>query len=283
MSRRKTNPGGQHVAGLPPRYQAIYEQIKKQYLADGLSLETAESYAAATAWKIFKESHQEISKNVFHRGGGKSTRNVASKKGKGTKPRRSKGATKTKPSGVRHASKSHAPASRVTKFVESFIPAPVTALVGNSARATARKIGKGFHGRKVKWSNATVSRHVAGGAVAGLGRLDHLKVKRPSGKVETIRFGRNAKLVATGSRGLAIANHKFGRRGKNPAGLTNVGDVTETQYETDKPHLGFKGQTTFFHKHGEESGMCPHLFIDEEGFGIIKGGALKVTPMGIAD
>jgi hypothetical protein len=283
----ENRPSGHFVAGLPPRYQAIYEQIKAQYLADGVPVETAKSYAAETTRKIFAESQGLYSPHAANPERDRQRRRRRSS----TSPTEKRAASRSTPRSSGRRKAHHRP-SKAARFLQSFIPAPVTVALSNPRRrrnptsATAARISRGFHGRTPTWSTASVSRHVPGNAAAGLGRLDHLKV-RPNGSqsVKTFRFGGNAKLVATGNRHLAIAGARFKKpaRTSNPADLQDVGEVVEVQYRTDKPHLGFPRTTTFYHEHGEESGLCPRLLIDDEGYGLIQGGALKVTPEGIVD
>jgi len=176
---------------------------------------------------------------------------------------------------------------RAEKFVEALIPAPIMALNRgrkNSSGAGARR-AEAFHGRPVRnWSTDKVSRHVpARTSGAGLGRLTRLKVRTGSG-TKAINFGNRAKLVQVGPRHLAIANARFRRPpATNPQGFYNAGQVEETEYATDKPHLGHKGQTRFYHKHGEETGALPCLYIDDEGYAIIKGGKMRISPDGITD
>jgi hypothetical protein len=288
----ESRPSGHFVAGLPPRYQAIYESIKAQYLADGVPIETAKSYAAATARKIYQEGNGGASSRSAKNSTG--VENVRSRRRKATASTRKAASSRTGTHKrvVRRSTAKRKRPSKLKRLAESFIPAPITVLTSNPRRKrnpstrTAARISKSFHGRPSTWSTAAVSRHVKGNAAAGLGRLDHLKV-RPNGSeaVKTFRFGSNAKLVATGNRHLAIAGERFKKppRTSNPADLQDVGEVVEVQYRTDKPHLGFPRTTTFYHEHGEESGKCPRLLLDSEGYGLIRGGALKVTPEGIVD
>lgn len=62
----------------------------------------------------------------------------------------------------------------------------------------------------------------------------------------------------------------------------SFGQVTQVEYETAKPHLGYQKKTVFFHKLGEETGKKPTLSADSEGLRF-KGGAYKITRQGIVN
>lgn len=61
----------------------------------------------------------------------------------------------------------------------------------------------------------------------------------------------------------------------------DYGRVREIEYMESKPHLGYKNQTLFFHKLGEETGVKPRLVTDGKGGAKFVGGAYQIRREGI--
>jgi hypothetical protein len=61
----------------------------------------------------------------------------------------------------------------------------------------------------------------------------------------------------------------------------SFGHVTKLEYESTKPHLGYKGPIIWFHKAGEENGIRPTLHADGKGGIVFRGGDYRLTRRGI--
>jgi len=61
----------------------------------------------------------------------------------------------------------------------------------------------------------------------------------------------------------------------------SLGKVSKIEYESSKPHLGYRGPIIWFHKVGEENGVKPTLHADGKGGLVFKGGQYRLTRRGI--
>ncbi len=61
----------------------------------------------------------------------------------------------------------------------------------------------------------------------------------------------------------------------------SFGKVSKVEYESSKPHLGYKGPIIWFHHMGEESGHKPTLHADGKGGLVFRGGQYRLTKRGI--
>ena len=61
----------------------------------------------------------------------------------------------------------------------------------------------------------------------------------------------------------------------------SFGHVTKLEYESSKPHLGYRGPIIWFHKAGEENGIRPTLRADGKGGLVFRGGDYRLTRRGI--
>jgi hypothetical protein len=61
----------------------------------------------------------------------------------------------------------------------------------------------------------------------------------------------------------------------------SFGHVTKLEYESTKPHLGYKGPIIWFHRAGEENGIRPTLHADGKGGIVFRGGDYRLTRRGI--
>lgn len=60
-------------------------------------------------------------------------------------------------------------------------------------------------------------------------------------------------------------------------------NVSQIEYEEQKPHLGYPTKTIFFHKMGEEGGKKPTLIGDGKGGLKLRGGSYRIEREGIVD
>jgi len=61
----------------------------------------------------------------------------------------------------------------------------------------------------------------------------------------------------------------------------SFGHVTKLEYESSKPHLGYRGPIIWFHRAGEENGIKPTLHADGKGGLVFRGGDYRLTRRGI--
>ncbi len=61
----------------------------------------------------------------------------------------------------------------------------------------------------------------------------------------------------------------------------SFGKVTKVEYESSKPHLGYRGPIIWFHHMGESGGTRPTLHADGKGGLKFKGGSYRLTRRGI--
>jgi hypothetical protein len=112
--------------------------------------------------------------------------------------------------------------------------------------------------------------------LAKLGRL--VSIKTESGTIKPVK---GAAWLCSDTRGkLHIGTPTKGHvLFSGPA--HDYGKVREIEYQESKPHLGYKNQTLFFHKLGEETGVKPRLVTDGRGGAKFVGGAYKIKREGI--
>jgi hypothetical protein len=61
----------------------------------------------------------------------------------------------------------------------------------------------------------------------------------------------------------------------------SFGKVSKVEYESSKPHLGYRGPIIWFHHMGEGGGSRPSLYADGKGGLKFKGGNYRLTKRGI--
>lgn len=146
------------------------------------------------------------------------------------------------------------------------------------ASPKARAIRKSFTGLS---ANKTTAMHVPQGTPVNLAKLGRLvSIKTDKGVINPAK-GATLVLCSDTKGRLHIASTK--KPGvRNPAHKQTFGEVKEIEYETAKPHLGYKKSTIFFHKMGEEGGRKPTLFSDGQ-YLRLRGGSYKITPRGIVN
>lgn len=146
------------------------------------------------------------------------------------------------------------------------------------ASPAVRKIRKQFTGME---SRKTTVMHVPNGTPKNLAKLGRLvSIKTEKGVINPAS-GVGLVLCSDAKGKLHIASTKPARA-KNPAMKQVYGKVKEIEYETAKPHLGYKKKTIFFHQMGEEGGTKPTLFSDGQ-YLRLRGGSYKIQPEGIVN
>ncbi len=113
------------------------------------------------------------------------------------------------------------------------------------------------------------------GKLAKLGKLVSITTK--AGTIKPVRG--TAWLCADTKGKLHIGSTSQAPLIDGPA--RNFGHVTKLEYESSKPHLGYKGPIIWFHRVGEENKIRPTLRADGKGGLVFKGGAYRLTSRGI--
>lgn len=118
-----------------------------------------------------------------------------------------------------------------------------------------------------------------------LGYLVQVKI-RDAGKVIPINFDGESYLAADLKNNLLIVgkdarivNTKLPPKGQ----LKYLGELVQVDYVTAKKHIEGGKTVRFYHKLGEVTKEMPNLFVDDEGFPIIQGGAYDVWDVGIVN
>lgn len=128
-------------------------------------------------------------------------------------------------------------------------------------------------------SRKTSTMNVANGTpknLAKLGKLVLIKAQRG-----TIKPASGSTWLCADAKGKLYLATTAARLYDGPA--TNFGEVSQIEYEARKPHLGYKNQTIFFHKMGEEGGRKPELIGDGNGGLKLRGGSYRIEREGIVD
>lgn len=152
-------------------------------------------------------------------------------------------------------------------------------------------VRKEFLGRdSTKLSKVNVSRHMPIKPTPDiLAQLNEVKIKGRG----VIKMPRGAKLIADHRKRIWFSEHIAK---PNPAQDKNtvepVGEIVHVVYTARKePRTDALGQTHFgeakaipyIHRLGEDSGKRPTLYVDDEGYGVIKGGNYSIDWRGIID
>lgn len=128
-------------------------------------------------------------------------------------------------------------------------------------------------------SRKTSTMNVADGTptnLAKLGKLVLIKTERG-----TIKPASGTNWLCADAKGKLHIATTAARIIDGPA--QNFGEVSQIEYEARKPHLGYKNQTIFFHKMGEEGGKKPVLIADGKGGLKLRGGSYKIEREGIVN
>lgn len=145
---------------------------------------------------------------------------------------------------------------------------------GAKASPKAKQIRKDFTGMESKKTAVLLAPKGTPTNLAKLGKLILIKTER--GTIKPPDKGTTWLCADTkGKLHIATSIPYDGSTG-------SFGEVTQVEYETAKPHLGYKSKTIFFHKMGEEGGRRPTLSADKEGLRF-RGGSYKITRQGIVD
>ena len=147
-----------------------------------------------------------------------------------------------------------------------------------AASPAVKKIRRDFTGLG---ANKTAIMHVPNGTPKNLAKLGRLVSIKTKAGVLNPAPSQTLWLCSDAKGKLHIASAKK-PAAKNPAHRQAFGEVREIEYETAKPHLGYKKSTIFFHKMGEEGGRKPTLSSDGQ-YLKLRGGSYKITPRGIVN
>lgn len=148
-------------------------------------------------------------------------------------------------------------------------------------RANSRAAEKfaSFHGRPAtKTASADVSaRAKSAGTMYPIGKLISVKIKG----VGEVKGAPGSLLLADTKDRLWISG-KIGKAkpGAKAGALEVVGAIEHVVYCAKKDHIA-AGWQHYIHKLGEDTGAKPTLYIDPQGFGVIKGGEYSISDRGI--
>ncbi len=242
------NPKGEHLPGLPAKYQRMYEHV--------LASSGSKQIAAATVHRCLKRDNPSLLRRLF-----------GARKAKVGYRRTQRGRT-TKVAAVGYR-KTQRGTKRPTGYMLS------RSVKHNPSPA---EVFTEFRGKNVTKKTRVPASQAAAGTPSTLAILGTLKELRLRGK--TLRF-KTGKLTADGRKRLHIVGVKINYRG-NPGGEIDAGEILAVTYQADKPHIE-EGVYNYVHKFGEEGGTRPHLIIDQEGRPKIEGGSYDITADGIID
>jgi len=111
-----------------------------------------------------------------------------------------------------------------------------------------------------------------------IGPLKELKIKG----VGVRKGARGSKLLAD-TKGKLWISEKIGTARPGSTGLVKIGEVEHVVYHARKPHVEADKWQDFIHHLGEETGHLPTLYIDPQGFGVLKGGRYTIEDRGIVN
>lgn len=246
--RISANPRGQHLPGLPAKYQHMYEDI--------LASSGSKRIAAATTKKAFERGNPSLFAKLFGR------KRKAAKVGY---RKTQVGRRKVAPVGYRKTQRGK---RRPTTYMQRMSAKRGRSRLLNPAPA---EVFKEFRGKDVRSKSKSIGHGTGHITVAQLGQLRELKLV---GK--KLEFGGKALLCADGRKKLHIAGVRF----KAPGQESDMGEVRSVTYRSDKPHIE-TGVLDYVHKFGEEGGKCPKLIIDTEGYPYFEGGSYTIDADGI--
>lgn len=246
------NPHGQHLPGLPPKYQRMYEDV--------LASSGSKRIAAATTEKAFKRQNPSMFSRLFGRG-----RKVARVGYRRTQV----GKRKVAAVGYRRTQRGQ---YRPTAHTEAIGRKRTRSSLRNPSPAS---VFEEFRGKDATTRTQVKAASGTPKVLAKLGTLIELHVE---GK--KLHFGPGASLAADGRKKLYVVGTKFAK--PNPPGEVDYGEIKSVVYRANKPVVE-AGTFDYKHHFGEDGGKRPHLVIDEEGFPIIEGGSYKITSDGIVD
>lgn len=146
----------------------------------------------------------------------------------------------------------------------------------------AQEIFSTFSGRQPRGtvSKVHVSHIAAGKHLAPLGKSPTFYLK--DGRVLEMP-GRE--LMSDTRKRLWIAGQTIAKPSKSLTGdqCAPVGEVDEFEYTATKPHLGDPPNTRYIHKAGEDDGAPLDLYVDRNGYPVLRGNGYKITGLGIVN
>lgn len=261
------NPKGQHLPGLSPAYQRMYEHIvqspeAKKHYGDRLKEVAARTVRKAAAAGILPNSFYRANPTFFV---------FPSRKTRSGRWRRS-GYGKSIGS-VRAFTKWGAgrKAKRLAKRTGT--PASFLGLSKVRRNQSADSLFKEFRGRAPRGKIIEAEGHGPDGKVIEVAELGKLReITLADGR--RYEFGGSARLLADGAKRLHVTGVKYRSKPHD------AGAIHSIVYRADKPHIE-TGRFDYEHKFGEEGGKRPHWVIDREGLPCIQGGSYGITADGI--
>lgn len=250
-SRKKIsarNPRGQHLPGLPPKYQRMYEDV--------LASSGSKRIAAATTRAAYKRENPAY---IW-----------------APKKRRAPGHLDLAPRGKgRKAKKRYY--GKGGRFGWPKSKRPIAGALSFSLHGGRKKLNPSpasvfseFRGKDATTRTQVKAASGTPKVLAKLGTLIELHVE---GK--KLHFGPGASLAADGRKKLHIVGTKFAR--PNPPGEVEYGEIKSVTYRSIKPHID-ENVVDYIHKF---SVPRPKLVVDEEGYALIEGGRYSMDADGI--
>jgi hypothetical protein len=177
---------------------------------------------------------------------------------------------------LRHQAATTRAEAKRKQYEEEALENPATTRAPKPTKKTLENFRE-FQGRDASGMlKVNASHMMPAGSVNGA--LERIKLK---GRDEMIAPSKSH-LIADHSKRLWISE-RLGKRnlslGKDQCTLE--GDIEYVVYRTQKAHLGDKKLVSYIHHLGEETGAHPQLFLDREGYGVIKGGEYTQDSRGI--
>jgi len=264
------NPEGQHIPGLPPAYQRMYEHIVQ---SPGAKKHYGPRLKEVAARTVKKAAAAGILPNSFYRSNPAFFGYLITKK---------KNTAKTRSTPRKKIGQKRARARRRLAGKRLRHPSRVR------RNQSAESLFKEFRGRAPRGQIVEAQGHGPSGKVIEVAELGKLREICLSGCPDAGKSGQhrigpkhlvfgNARLLADTGKNLHIAGVRYQPKASGDYGLIN-----EVVYRADKPHIE-KGKFDYGHKFGEEGGSRPRYVIDQEGYPAIKGGSYGITADGILD
>ena len=299
---RKTNPHGKHLPGLPAKAQREYEDILKEAKKSGRYGKRKKEVVARTVEKQYganprkRKAKRNAARTVSAAKTTKRRSVVAGKNRKAkAKAPRVRSVAKTRKASTRRASnnptrkgmrKLYREAKRISKTTRGRYFSSESGQ-RKAARHEKRHARKSRHNPSAESIRKTFAGSVNGerdlffpqgtpsGKLAKLGKL--VSITTEEGTIKPVHG--SAWLCADTKGKLHIGSTSGAPLFDGPA--RSFGHVTKLEYESSKPHLGYKGPIIWFHRAGEENGVRPTLRADGKGGLVFKGGAYRLTRRGI--
>lgn len=152
---------------------------------------------------------------------------------------------------------------------------PASRVARGKRNPSARSIRKKFAGSVSGSRDLFFPQGTPSGQLAKLGKL--VLIQTEKGTIRPVNG--TAWLCADTKERLHIGSTTNAPLYSGPA--RSFGKVTKVEYESSKPHLGYRGPIIWFHHMGERGGVKPTLHADGKGGLKFRGGRYKLTTRGI--